>query len=64
MAKVYLKKKCSPSLEIMEVHIETTLRFHLTPVRTAKFNKWWTTRQQILDEVWKKGKPYPLLKGL
>lgn len=46
------------------MQIETTSGFHLTPVRMVKISKWWTTRQQMPDGVWKKGNPYPLLEEL
>jgi hypothetical protein len=34
MAKTHMKK-CSPSLAIKAIHIKTTLKFHLTPLRIA-----------------------------
>jgi hypothetical protein len=45
MAKKHMKK-CSPPLAIKEMHIKTTLRFHLTPVRIAIIEK--HHQQQVL----------------
>jgi hypothetical protein len=45
MAKKHVKK-CSPFLAIKEMHIKTTLRFHLTPagiaaIKNTTNNKCW-----------------------
>jgi hypothetical protein len=37
-------KKCSPFLAVKEIQIKTTLRFHLTPVRTATINNTTTNK--------------------
>ena len=38
MAKKHMRK-CSASLAVREIHIKTTIRYHLTPVRMGKMNK-------------------------
>jgi len=49
MAKKFLKK-CSTSLVIREMHIKTTLRFHLTPVRMAKIKN--SDDLQPINQAW------------
>jgi hypothetical protein len=51
MAKKH-KKKCSSSLAIKEMQIKTTLRFHLTPVRTAIIKN--TTKIGVDEDVGEK----------
>ena len=55
-------KNCSTSLGIREIHIKTTLRYHLTPVRMAKINKLGN------DRCWRgceeMGNPPTLLVGM
>ena len=56
-------KKCSTSLIIREMQIETTMRYHVTPVRMAIINKA-TNNKQMLEGVWRKGNPPALLVGI
>jgi hypothetical protein len=45
-------KKCSISLVIKETKIKTTLRFHLTPIRTAIIKN--TNNKNVGEDVGKK----------
>ena len=54
-------KRCSTSLIIREMQIETT-RDHLIPVRMAIIKKS-TVYKQMLERVWRKGNPLALLVG-
>jgi hypothetical protein len=49
-------KKCSPSLAIKEMQIKTTVRFHLTPVRTAIIKN--TSNTCVGKDVGKKESSY------
>ena len=54
-------KRCSTSLIIREMQIETT-RDRLIPVRMAIIKKS-TVYKQMLERVWRKGNPLALLVG-
>ena len=51
----------STSLIIREMQIKTTVRYHLTPVRMAIIKK--STKNKMLERVWRKGNPLALLVG-
>ena len=46
-------KRCSTSAIIGEIHIKTTMRYHLIPVRMANIKK--STNKNCWKSVWKKG---------
>jgi hypothetical protein len=54
-------KNYSPSLAIKEMQIQTTLRFHLTPVRIAIIKN---DQQQMLVRMWGKKNLHTLLVGM
>jgi hypothetical protein len=59
MTKKHLKK-CSMSLVIRKMQINTTLRFHVILVRMAKIKNS-NDRQLMLSRIWNKGNIPPLL---
>ena len=55
-----LIKRYSILIIIREMQI-ITMRYHLTPVRTAIFKK--STNNKVLERMWRKGNPLTLLVG-
>ena len=54
-------KRCSTSLILREIKINTTTRYHLTPLRMAKINN---TRNNTLVRTWRKGNLCTLTVGI
>jgi hypothetical protein len=63
MAQKHLKK-CSTSLFIKEMKIKMILRFHITPIRTAKIKNSCDSICWYRMEMWRKGNFPPLLVRL
>jgi len=55
-------KKSTTVLIIREMQIETTMRYHLTPVSVGIIKG--STKQQMLERMWRKGNPPTLLVGM
>ena len=55
-------KRCSTSLVTREMQVKTTMRYYLTPVRSAIINM--TRNNKVLARTWRKGIPCVLLPGL
>ena len=61
MANKHMKRH-STSLIIRKMHIKTTMRYHLMPVRMAAIKK--STNNKLMERVWKKGNLLTLLVGM
>ena len=57
-------KKHSTSLIVREMHIKTTLRYHLTSVRTPIISKSTKKKKKMLERVRRNGHPPALLVGI
>jgi hypothetical protein len=55
-------KNCSPSLDIKEIQIKPTLRFHLALRRTVIIEN--MTKNEVFVRMWGKRNPHTLLVGM